>query len=69
MRLVEGQRLVCRDQAQWRVFNADGTEAAAGRLTNPFPPLSPGTNRATLDFHKQAAPSFRVVVKTAKVYP
>jgi hypothetical protein len=67
-RLVEGQRLVCCDRATWRVVNADGTESATGSLADPFPPLSPGANGVKLEFHEQAAPSFRVVVKTAKVY-
>ncbi|MBC8868684.1 MAG: hypothetical protein H8E44_04675 [Planctomycetes bacterium] len=68
-RLIAGQRLVCRDQTTWRVFNADGTEAASGQLPDSFPLLSPGTNPAKLDFQEQAAPSFRVVVKIVKVYP
>jgi hypothetical protein len=67
--LIQGQRLVCRDQATWRVVNANGTEAASGQLTDPFPRLSPGVNAVKLDFLKQAAPSFRVVVKIVKVYP
>ena len=36
VRLTAGQRLVCRDQTTWRVFNADGAEAASGRLPTPF---------------------------------
>jgi hypothetical protein len=68
VRLLEGQRLVCRDQAAWRVFGADGAEAASGDVAGPFPTLSPGANRAMLDFHEKAASSFRVTVKTAKVY-
>jgi len=40
------------DQTTWRVFNANGTEAASGQLADPFPPLFPGTNPVKLDFHK-----------------
>ena len=68
-RLIEGQRLVCRDQSTWQVFNADDTKATSGQLADPFPALSPGTNRARLDFREQATPDFRIVVKTVKVYP
>jgi hypothetical protein len=69
VRLVEGQHLVCRDQTTWRVINADGTEAASGRLPDPFPALAPGTNRAMLEFQRQVASHFRAVVKLVKVYP
>lgn len=69
VRLLAGQRLVCRDQATWQAFGADGAEAASGKLAGPLPALSPGTNRAVLDFQeKKAGSSFRVLVKTAKVY-
>ena len=69
VRLLEGQRLVCRDQATWRVFGPDGAEVASGDVAGPLPTLSPGANRAMLDFQdKTGAPSFRVLVKTAKVY-
>jgi hypothetical protein len=68
-RLTAGQRLVCRDQTTWRVFNADGSEAATGRLSDSFPPLAAGTNPVKLDFPTPPAADFRVVVKTAKVYP
>lgn len=68
-RLSAGQRLLCRDPATWRILNADGTEAASGQLADPFPTLSPGTNAVKLDFPSQPAPSYRVVVKTVKVYP
>ena len=67
-RMVAGQRLVCRDQATWQVRNADGSEAAQGRLAEPLPPLSPGANPIQLEFQEQAAASFRVLVKTTKVY-
>jgi hypothetical protein len=66
--MVAGQRLVCRDQATWQVRNADGSEAAQGRLAEPLPPLSPGANPIQLEFQEQAAASFRVLVKTTKVY-
>ncbi|MDY0170280.1 MAG: LamG-like jellyroll fold domain-containing protein [Thermoguttaceae bacterium] len=69
VRLLEGQRLVCRDQATWQVIGADGAEVAAGEVAGPFPPLVPGANRAMLDFQEKAAESFRVLVKTVKVYP
>ncbi|NLF70177.1 MAG: hypothetical protein GX575_14155 [Candidatus Anammoximicrobium sp.] len=69
VQLAAGQRLVCRDQTTWRVVNADGAEAASGRLSEPFPPLAPGANSVKLDFQKQAAAGVRVVVKTVKVYP
>jgi len=68
-RLSAGQRLLCRDQATWRILNADGTEAASGQLADPFPTLSPGTNPVKLDFQSQPALNFRAVVKTVKVYP
>ena len=69
MRLLEGQRLVCRDQATWRIFDADGAETASGKLAGPLPTLSPGANRVTLDFReKQTGAGFRVLVKTVKVY-
>jgi hypothetical protein len=67
-RLTEGQRLVCRDQTTWHVFNADGTEAASGRLSDPLPRLSTGRNPIKLDFQQQVAARFRVVVKVVKVY-
>jgi hypothetical protein len=69
VRLLEGQRLVCRDQATWQVFGADGGKIASGNMAGRFPTLSPGLNRATLDFEQEkAGPSLRVIVKTAKVY-
>lgn len=69
VRLMEGQRLVCRDQATWRVFGVNGAELASGNVAGPFPTLSPGANRAMLDFQeKKAAPDFRVNVKVTKVY-
>jgi hypothetical protein len=69
VRLIEGQRLICRDQTTWQVVHADGTQAATGRVSGTFPNLSPGTNPARLDFRQQNASSLRVVVKTVKVYP
>jgi hypothetical protein len=66
--LIEGQRLVCRNQTTWRVLNADGTEAASGQLSGPFPQLAPGTNPVKLEFQQQSSDSFRVVVKIVKVY-
>jgi hypothetical protein len=68
-RLNAGQRLVCRDQTAWHVLNPDGTEAAGGNLPEPLPGLSVGVNRIQLDFAKQPAVNWRVVVKTVKVYP
>ena len=69
VRLLEGQRLVCRDQAAWHVFGPDGVEIASGDVAGPFPTLSPGANRVTLDFQDtKGASSFRVQVKTTKVY-
>ena len=68
VRLAAGQRLVCRDQATWQVLNADGGEAAAGRLADPFPPLIPGANPVKLDSPTPAAPNLRLVVKLVKVY-
>jgi hypothetical protein len=67
--LIEGQRLVCRDQTTWRVLNADGSEAATGQLSGPFPTLAPGANRTMLDFRQPHAASLRVVIKTVKIYP
>ena len=68
VRLLEGQRLVCRDQATWRVLGADGAEVAAGQVAGTFPTLVPGANRVTLASQTQPAADFRVIVKTVKVY-
>ena len=68
VRLMEGQRLVCRDQATWRVFGADGAEVAAGQVAGTFPTLLPGANRVTLASQAKPAADFRVIVKTVKVY-
>jgi len=68
-RLTVGQRLVCRDQTTWHVFDADSTEAGSGRLSDSFPPLATGANPIKLDFPTQAAANVRLVVKTVKVYP
>ncbi len=68
VRLLEGQRLICRDQATWRVVGPDGAEAASGKLAGEFPTLSPGANRAMLDFGGKDAAEFRVIVKTVKRY-
>jgi hypothetical protein len=69
VRLAEGQRLVCRDQATWRVFGADGAEVASGNVAGSLPALSPGANRVMLDFQeKKGASAQRVQVKTTKVY-
>ena len=68
-RLMEGQRLVCRHQATWRVCGVNGAEVASGNVAGLSPTLSPGANRAMLDFQKKkAAPDFRVNVKVTKVY-
>ncbi len=68
-KLLQGQRLVCRDQATWQVFGADGAEIATGKIAGPLPALSPGANRTTLDFQqKNTGPSLRIVVKATKVY-
>ncbi|NUQ64147.1 MAG: LamG domain-containing protein [Pirellulales bacterium] len=69
VRLGEGQRLVCRDRAAWRVVGADGAEVASGNVAGPLPPLSPGANRVMLDFQdKKDVSALRVQVKTTKVY-
>jgi hypothetical protein len=68
VRLLEGQRLVCRDQATWRVLGADGAEVAAGQVAGTFPTLLPGANRVTLASQAKPAADFRVVLKTVKVY-
>jgi len=68
VRLMDGQRLVCRDQATWRVLGADGAEVAAGQVAGTFPTLLPGANRVTLASQAQPAADFRVIVKTVKVY-
>ncbi len=68
VRLLEGQRLVCRDQATWRVLGADGAEVATGQVAGAFPTLVPGANRVTLASQTQPAADFRVIVKTVKVY-
>ena len=68
VRLLAGQRLVCRDHAAWRVLGANGDEVASGNLSGAFPPLAPGANRIALTFEKEACRDFRVSVKTAKVY-
>ena len=66
--LKPGQRLICRDQATWRVLSADGAEVAAGQVAGTFPTLLPGANRVTLASQAKPAAAFRVVVKTVKVY-
>ncbi|NUQ66290.1 MAG: hypothetical protein HUU20_27835 [Pirellulales bacterium] len=68
VRLLEGQRLICRDQATWRVLGTDGVEVAAGQVAGTFPTLVPGANRVTLASQTQPAADFRVIVKTVKVY-
>jgi hypothetical protein len=68
VRLRAGQRLVCRDQITWRVFNADGDEVASGDVSGAFPVLSPGANPITLSFANGPGSDFRAVVKTTKVY-
>ena len=68
VRLMEGQRLVCRDQATWRVLSADGSEVAAGKVAGTFPTLLPGANRVTLASQAKPAADFRVIVKAVKVY-
>ena len=68
VRLMEGQRLVCRDQATWRVLGADGAEVASGQVAGTFPTLLPGANRVMLASQAKPAADFRVIVKTVKVY-
>ena len=68
VRLLEGQRLVCRDQATWRVLGPDGAEVAAGKVAGPFPSLMPGANQVMLASQEKPAADFRVIVKTVKVY-
>ena len=68
VRLMDGQRLVCRDQATWRVLGADGAEVAVGQVAGTFPTLLPGANRVTLASQAQPTADFRVIVKTVKVY-
>ena len=68
VRLAEGQRLICRDQATWRVLGADGAEVASGKVAGTFPTLSPGANRVMLASQAKPAADFRVIVKTVKVY-
>lgn len=66
VKLEQGQRLVCRDQATWRVLGADGAEAASGPVVGALPRLSVGANRAVLDFERKPDSGWRVIVKTAK---
>ena len=66
--LLAGQRLLCRDQANWQVLGADGKEVASGELSEAFPALVPGANRIAIGFEDVSSSDFRVVVKTAKVY-
>ena len=68
MRLLERQRLICRDQATWRVLSADGAEIAAGKVAGTFPTLLPGANRVMLTSQAKPAADFRVIVKAVKVY-
>ncbi len=69
VRLLEGQRLVCRDQVHWQVLGADGAKVAAGEVAGAMPILKPGINPVSLDFQQKSASGLRVVVKTVKVYP
>ncbi|MDZ7617392.1 MAG: LamG-like jellyroll fold domain-containing protein [Patescibacteria group bacterium] len=68
VRLAEGQRLICRDQAHWQVLGADGVEVASGEVAGAFPSLEPGANRISVGFQQTGAASLRVTVKTVKVY-
>jgi len=68
VRLLAGQRLICRDHTGWRVFAANGDEVASGNVSGSFPTLAPGANRITLAFERESCSDFRVLVKTAKVY-
>lgn len=68
VRLLAGQRLICRDHTSWRVLGANGEEVASGNVSGSFPTLAPGANRITLAFEKESCSDFRVLVKTAKVY-
>lgn len=69
VRLLEGQRLICRDQATWQVVDANGAEVASGDVADSFPTLSPGTNQVSLDFETpEEASSVRVLVRTVKIY-
>ncbi len=68
VRLLAGQRLVCRDQTSWRVLGANGDDVASGKVSGSFPTLAQGANRVTLAFEKESCSDLRVLVKTAKVY-
>ncbi len=68
VRLLAGQRLVCRDHTSWQVFDADGDQVASSDLAGPFPILSPGANPIALAFEEQSCRDFRILVKTTKVY-
>jgi hypothetical protein len=68
VRLLEGQPLVCRGQATWRVLGADGAEVASGQVASTFSTLLPGANQVTLASQAQRAADFRVIVKSGKVY-
>ncbi len=68
VKLLAGQRLLCRAQSHWRVLSADGEEVASGELSESLPTLVPGANRIAIGFEKVSSSDFRVVVKTAEVY-
>ena len=68
VRLLAGQRLLCRDQTGWRVLGTNGDEVASGNVSGSFPTLARGVNRITLAFEKGPRSDFRLLVKTAKVY-
>jgi hypothetical protein len=68
VRLLAGQRLICRDHNGWRVLGANGDEVAGGNVSGPLPTLARGANRVTLAFEKESCNELRVLVKTAKVY-
>jgi hypothetical protein len=68
VRLFAGQRLICRDRTNWRVWGANGDEVASGNVAGSFPTLARGANRITVAFEKESCRDFRVLVKTAKVY-
>jgi hypothetical protein len=62
--LRPGQRLVCRDQRHWRVFDAKRAQIAEGDLTVALPALEGGVNRVAFT----CAAADRAVVKLVKVY-
>ena len=62
--LKPGQRLVCRDQQHWTVFDEKRSKVAEGGLATAPPVLKGGPNRISFTCNTPD----RAVVKLVKVY-